>query len=1515
MSTHHPSFTRSSGIGNVFKSWTSTFKTSNSKPVPVQINPTVVGGGRDQKKLFLQLQSGPLPQRASTAVVMTESIKNFTISSIPEIWYLARDMCNPKIQSYIRRITIKLMIECIKNDDLTSTSTKLMYFRDIVMFCQLSDYKTDQEFDLFLSALRKLTNDGRDIQDLCILQDKVDLPKFLNMALSAAGRHVKNFSDKISDEKLENDVNYQNLISLLVLIKNCVKFNPHTIDELSISHYTKKAIQMALKTTNVAILLHCIEVLSTTVIFTSLPQASLFEVVEFLCTVYGSNDQLTELSWHAIAAFSSQAAFYQVRTCLRQIITNDELASFKSTLPENALTSVTSNTTISTVNHSESNSPLTACVGAIQIIERFSASPSVWQTNDSILLHFLPDLVYLTSFDVPVLNTALLRSLDRLFSKQAYSKESGANLNSVMDQIYLFQLWCSSKSSIYDLLNHVKLLSDIDINYWKSICASLQNSFDNHELVTSREKLVSLFTTYYQHLSLENVKFVLKYYSEEKLLTVLSPFAEENCMKILNYFYFNTENSKSDLVPNENLSEIRIEVLKAIKSSFDISHAIDGSSFKFELVIDILKRSVYETDENVLQYLKNDLFVKVVMKAPYETFEKICDRLLPFFELKQTGRLKSLVSLNSSGIRTSQLSNETVKASRASKQFKTAITKGFVSLLIIESTQNAQKALEAFRCCIYIAQHALLTDNCDLLLIVLKGLMRIRVSDENNIYFTNPTDMEGLASAFGRSTSDSKYTKDYDHKWTFPDQIDYIDSRYFDSPLYNLKIFDSKSEKLRIDTDVYFIDIEVYFSIVLDVLSHFINWEIFSFVWAHFCTQLANMDLFINSREQLLHLKNIVCEQLQLHLPQNFSFPEHFSKSDLQVACVRMFSSLIGYHEYFMKSDEDDMIRSLLFGIDSWEKTAIPSIHILTACCYEIPLSIKKYLSIILAKLQTKVTSIYASSHILEFLMCLINNPSLTSSLNVDDVKRIFGISFKFIQYSSDAIANRSKQEQGKEIIARHGVDASIDNTPSTQISQEHVPILLHYVLTLSHNVVSTWFLKLDVSVRRKLSSFVLRNLVSVNSDDKILDDQTIAYVDLIIRFTYSDLPLKMVNPKSIIDKLKANDGNVTIGNWMVGYSIATVATNSSNGETLMILRRPTGVAMFRINLDTNLFASTRKYSNTSISPNYILLQWANTVSNKNEKPLPLIDDPITIRALSTLDRIPIVEFHKIGLLYIGKGQTQEAEVLGNRGGSRLYQEFVHRLGDLIKLKNCKDIYAGGLDTENGSDGDYAVYWNDKTVQVVFHTTSLMPNHDKDIYFESKKRHIGNNYVNIFFDESGSPFNFNIIKSQFNFINIVISPHTKSFSTYSNNDNLTVKFFKVKLYRRSGVPAVFSTCHFKLISQELLPSVIRNLAITANQFANVWHSNSHDKFVSNWVHRVRQIRTLKERTVATHEELKQEQLNDGDNKPGVNDATQSFLQQLEFDGAANTTDSTHRYEYTNENDNELYSMIEFNSYT
>lgn len=147
-------------------------------------------------------------------------------------------------------------------------------------------------------------------------------------------------------------------------------------------------------------------------------------------------------------------------------------------------------------------------------------------------------------------------------------------------------------------------------------------------------------------------------------------------------------------------------------------------------------------------------------------------------------------------------------------------------------------------------------------------------------------------------------------------------------------------------------------------------------------------------------------------------------------------------------------------------------------------------------------------------------------------------------------------------------------------------------------------------------------------------------------------------------------------------------------------------------------------------------------------KPIILPKSEAIDRSLKNLDRITPYETHKIGVLYVGPDQSKERTAIwSNPYGSSRYVQFLRGLGRMIRLEDVDShVYVGGLDLK-GQDGKYAIAWEDNLVQVIFHVATLMPTKaDTDPNCNNKKRHIGNDYVCIVYNESGSPVNLSTIK-------------------------------------------------------------------------------------------------------------------------------------------------------------------------
>ncbi|CAO3611653.1 unnamed protein product [Mucor fragilis] len=275
-----------------------------------------------------------------------------------------------------------------------------------------------------------------------------------------------------------------------------------------------------------------------------------------------------------------------------------------------------------------------------------------------------------------------------------------------------------------------------------------------------------------------------------------------------------------------------------------------------------------------------------------------------------------------------------------------------------------------------------------------------------------------------------------------------------------------------------------------------------------------------------------------------------------------------------------------------------------------------------------------------------------------------------------------------------------------------------------------------------------------------------------------------------------------------------------------------------------------------SIDPGFLYLQFNNypDIARAIDVSPPLPDDDATARTLATFDRIPVVDFHKIGVLYVGKGQTHELEILANTYGSPDYVRFLNALGSIQRLHGLSGN-TGGLDREMDIDGRYAYFWKDDVTEAVFHAATMMPTDlERDPQCSAKKRHIGNDYVSIVYNDSGMDYAFDTLPSQFNFINIVVSPHSISTEAVSPTHALIGaenSFFKVEMQRRPDMPDIGPLSEPKLVSAQSLPGFVRQAAIHANIFAQVfWQSASAGgkrEYVSHWRERLKQIQRVKER--------------------------------------------------------------------
>ena len=134
---------------------------------------------------------------------------------------------------------------------------------------------------------------------------------------------------------------------------------------------------------------------------------------------------------------------------------------------------------------------------------------------------------------------------------------------------------------------------------------------------------------------------------------------------------------------------------------------------------------------------------------------------------------------------------------------------------------------------------------------------------------------------------------------------------------------------------------------------------------------------------------------------------------------------------------------------------------------------------------------------------------------------------------------------------------------------------------------------------------------------------------------------------------------------------------------------------------------------------------------------------------------------------------------------------------------------------------------------------TMMPQHETDPTGTNKKRHIGNNYVTIVYNDSGLPYKQGTIKGQCNVCDIVIEPQ-------QHHMNL------VYLNSLAKSPLSEMRPHSKLLlSDTPLASTVRQMAVNANGLCQVMRggAGARNPYSNNWLERLKMINRITSRSV------------------------------------------------------------------
>lgn len=656
------------------------------------------------------------------------------------------------------------------------------------------------------------------------------------------------------------------------------------------------------------------------------------------------------------------------------------------------------------------------------------------------------------------------------------------------------------------------------------------------------------------------------------------------------------------------------------------------------------------------------------------------------------------------------------------------------------------------------------------------------------------------------------------------------------------------------------LNIDSYLDVLCQLLDGGCDWEVYSYILVHLPSQLTNQALFKSSIAQIRKLRALLCELIRDNRFQDPPQSSGLRKADVAICLFHVLTMVTSYNREFSKVEEDEIVRTFLQGVGAWERAAKCCIHALSICCHELPGSTRKALVTILQKMSQIITQQHVAIHILEFLACLSRLPELYANFREDEYRTVFAICFRYLQNVRD---QPSKDSNLRNNYARRVSSAPLSleshfMDPNAQASNSDD--LPQYVYALAYHVIIFWFLSLKLTDRAGQVGWIAKNLVSIDANGKEkIDEQAQVTLDYMQRVAYADVDESSADP----DFTPELYGEILKKRWIIGHSVVTIEQATHKGWAQITKRHPSGTSCYmvrekfspppphQISLTTDALRDAKHSNANVVLPSHLLLQLTASIPQGTEftRPIPLPDDDMTRRAVWALDRNPTVDGHKVGVVYIGDHQTQEVEILSNITGSEEYYTFLAGLATVTELKGAK-FNTQGLDREYGTDGEKAYCWRDRVSEIVFHVTTQMPtNLERDPQCAQKKKHIGNDFVNIIFNNSGLPFKYDTFPSDFNYVNIVIAPESRlSFTAARDPRQGKLRkdpYYKVQVMSKPGFPEISPAAEMKIISLRKLPEFIRLVAMNASVFSSVWANREGGEHVSPWRNRLREINRLR----------------------------------------------------------------------
>jgi hypothetical protein len=1111
--------------------------------------PELYGAPPELVYLASQLKiDNPIAVRTQASYKICRFLEKYPVKEVLTIWTLGSDLRldpSPDASQY----GFELLISCIKAAQLTATERKLFWE-------SIYTYKGPNHLDLLLQAATTLSENGHHIEcmegEIASFMSQILKQAYLR-AVAMRKKHPKSAPDpKSPDESM--------LSQIFQFTTNVIKFNSITLKNDDFKIIIARLYSICSTTSTPNDISNSLEVISYLATFTNISPIAFQPCLDLLCGIYKQVPRLKESTWTVWKRIFESNLKTAAVVYLFSILRSAPSAHKKEITVQGAFYVLRD----LAINDGENGLPNISLSNLAPVMNTLLRNASKLNLEMDVLAF------YETVLSEPRFRRRLIDDVDWMYFRESLTHCSTA----LGDSLHIKG---RATSPVDPLQTPVKKTDDPNATeaarLFNDIVQYLCDCF--HELnVIHQEEAATLFFHLGKSLSDNAARTLLAYLASRPFLTS-RPL--DDYLRIWKHLINNYAQDTS------RPASLRKQTYEHLAGRFDeVQYLPEAVVLEFVLIVvqDLDK----ESDPDVLEIMA--AFVAKALNSEHRDmlFAKVFNKVRAAIFYRQS---------NVSGVHARRPSTSPASIKNSSQaSLCRIVVRHIIRLFLGLINESAEHADEVYRLMIDVAgEHGL---DADARICALKLLFRLRSTGEHRLYVKPISESESIAAVLCRTQETAKLTledstelskearnfstgsiptaksKGINIKKTVPPLWFYPGPKALPSEPPkepSLVLFSGPPPFPTPGRTIVVLKIAHWLEMVLSILQQpNVNWEVYSYVLVHLGSQLKNQMFFTMAIPHVKLLRNVICDQIRA---QSFHEPPSYTslrKADVAVCLFHVLTMLISYNAHFAKIEEDEMVRSFVLGIGSWDGTSKWCIHALSICCHELPLSVSKSLDGIIQKMSTIITRPGIAIHILEFLCGVARVPELYKNFTEDEYRTVFGVAFKYLQYIND---QRQRETEGAQRIStpaknkrysdsmrelKHQASDGNLRAKSAPVRGDDLP---QYVHALAYHVVTFWFMALKLRDRPAYVQQIAKNLTyyDINGNNAI-EEQGLVTLDMMERIAYTDRDETMEQ----VDFAKPSDGEVSEKTWIVGMSLLTIQTAGRTGLSQITRRRPVSI-------------------------------------------------------------------------------------------------------------------------------------------------------------------------------------------------------------------------------------------------------------------------------------------------------------------------------------------------------------------